>query len=453
MNVFKKIMKHPVTLIVIGCAIVIGIGSVIQRKTTGISLPALVSGADSTFSITSNSGSHPGFGFNEPWMYGVTHGPSTTFAEMTAATKYLNNPIIRFPGGTVSRAYHINLPGYDGTQSGETQNYIIPFTNIFAPNNTPLTRISFVANLDDHFKHITYKGSDEDLINDNIKALTYLLDHGFQVPIVELGNEEYLTPELFWSFGSNAWKPLENLDQNIKALTEIKLTYALNVNYQRDHFKQGMDKYTSLIATYQNRINALMDSRGLPRPKYGVSIPAVAAMTYGDTTIWNRYYSERVKALPNIDALIPHYYSTIATGKASTAATNLQKTINDIKNYYGSRRLWFTEFSAGGGVTDDSYDQITALNQMAAVFDNPSNNTDYYFLHQFFKDSSDYGMIYKNITTNSKPVNSVISSGRYALNTALPMKLFYSPRFCWAVQMRGASSTTYNEVKSKYGCR
>ncbi len=451
MQFFKKIKGSHVVLFLLVIAVIIGIVSVIQRNNSGKELTALVPGADS---VVVQSDIHKGLGYNAPWMYSVTHGPAGTAAELTQAARYLNDAIIRFPGGTVARTYHINLPGYDGKQGGETQNYIIPFTNIFAPNNNPVARISFVVNLDDHFRHVNYKGTDQEMINDNLKTLTYLLDHGFKVPLVELGNEETATPELFWSFANKPWKPIDTVAENIQALVEIKLTYKLNTDYQRAHFKQGMDKYIGLLSTYRDSINTLMDSRGLPHPKYGVPIPGPASLIYSDVKTWNKYYAERIRDDGQwLDALIPHYYSTINTSNVSTAATNLQKDIDGFKTFYGNRRLWFTEFSAGGGAVDDSVSQVSAFEQMATVFDKPTNNTDYYFMHQYFTDGPEFGMIYKKLNVNAKPVNGIITNGKYAVNPASSLKLFYSPRFCWSVKARGATPELYQEVKDKYGCK
>jgi hypothetical protein len=453
-----KIHKHHVAAVVVGTLLVVGAGLLIQNdnvraiRTGNSGTPAPTTSIVTDGHIPTNKS---GLGFNAPWMYAVTHGPAGTAAELTKSAGYLNDPIIRFPGGTVARTYHINLPGYDGKQGGETQNYIIPFTNIFAPDNKPVARISFVVNLDDHFRHVNYHGSDEDMITDNLKTLTYLLDHGFKVPLVELGNEETATPELFWSFGNNPWKPIDTVQQNIQALVEIKLKYKLNPDYQRAHFKGGMDKYIGLLATYRDRINALMDSRGLPHPKYGVPIGPPSALIYSDATTWNRYYAERIRDdVPWMDALIPHYYSTITAGNPGIAATNLQKVIDSTKAFYGDRRLWFTEFSAGGGVTDDSADQITAFDQMLAVFKNPSNNTDYYFMHQYFTDGSEFGMIYKKLSANSKPVNRTAADGTALTNSAAAsLKLFYSPRFCWSIKTLDTTGTKYQEAKDAYGCK
>lgn len=410
------------------------------------------------------------FGFNAPWMYGVTHGPSTTFSELTEAARQMNKPLMRFPGGTVSRSYRISQPGYDGTQPGETQNYIIPFSNIFAPiGSEPLVKISFLPNIDLHFKHINYKGSDEELILENLQALSYLLDRGFKVDFVELGNEEYLTPELFWSFGNSPWKPIETIDQNIKALVEIKLTYAWNQSYQNQHFKQGFDKYIALMNMYKSRINALMTARGLPIPKYGIPIPLVASMTYSDVKYWNAYYMKRIRDLRGSDLgkdlLIPHYYFYITNGSSLSAANDLTKVINDLKSYFGinntatsdPRQFAFTEFSVNEKGSDgveryDSPVQMAAFSQTASIFGDPNSKTKYFMIHQFFKDGPDHGVISKNSVASSRPVNGVLSGGVMIPNSGYGKNLFYSPRFCLAAKWRGASDAQYSQLKDLYGC-
>ena len=258
------------------------------------------------------------FGFNAPWMFGVMNNtPASTMAELTAAVKQLDHPIVRFPGGTVARSYHFYKTGYDGTQAGATENYIVPFVKMFSPAASPgLVKISYVLNIDEHFKHLAYTGSDEALINENLAGMTYLLDHGLSILLVELGNEYSLTPELFWRRGNNPLKTIDTVQENIDILKEIKITYTNDQAYTEAHLKDGLDKLESLFATYQARINALFQSRGLPRPAYGVPIHPIRTGNkyYGDTRYFLQYYNTRVKNMPNIDALIPHVYLSFASG-------------------------------------------------------------------------------------------------------------------------------------------
>lgn len=425
--------------------------------------------------------SNAAFGFNAPWMYGVTHGPASSISELSEAVKYLNMPIVRFPGGSVSREYHFNLPGYDGKQAGETENYIIPFSKIFAPaGSAPLARIAFLPNIDEHFRHINYHGSDEDLIAENLQTLNYLLDKNFKIETVELGNEEYLTPELFWSFGTNPWKPIDTVDQNIQALVEIKLTYAIDAAYQYQHFQQGIDHYISLMNTYKTRINLEMDRRGLPHPKYGISIPWIYSMTYSDVNAFNTYYLNRIRDLRGVDALIPHYYKDFNTGNGNNVIVDMKRTLAEVIKFFclgntatdlncptaannpnakvlDQRKIWVTEFSSRelNSTNQPQYDtpeQLSVISQMAQVFKDPLYKTEYFMLHQYFTDGAGEGMIYKNSSTTYHPVNGIIANGVMTPNQTYGKSLFYSPRYCWAVKERGASTAEYNTVKANYGC-
>lgn len=400
------------------------------------------------------------FGFNTIWMFGALNNtPASTQAEITEGLKRLKQPIVRFPGGTIANSYHFNLPGYNGTQPGATINYIIPFTNMVAPPGEPVVaKISFVPNIAEHFQHILYKGTDDELVRENLQAMEYLLDRGLSIPMVELGNEFSLYPELFWRIGNQPLKPIDTVEEQVQILTEIRSTYTNDEAYIASHMKDGIDRLELLYARYQTEINAMMTRRGLPKPKYGVPIHTIrpGGKYYGDTRHFLKYWNTRVKAMKNIDALIPHIYLNFLTGEGmSKGIAELQGVVKEFKAFFPNRRFWYTEFNANpylnGKTNDDTQEQVNVLTKMIQIF--RENNGDYYFLHQLFTDTSSYPLMYKKLNETSKPVNGLTQpNGTVVADPRFGKSLFYSPLFCWGVKTRGASTLELEQLRSDYGC-
>lgn len=406
-----------------------------------------------------------GFGFNSPWMYAATTNvPPNASAELTAAVRELNKPYMRFPGGTVSRDYLMSSTGYNGQQPGATENYIYPFTRIFSTTSSSgLVKIFYQINMDYHFNHLTYKGSDEDLIQENLRAIQYLMDHGLAPEAYELGNEESLTPQIFWKRDNTPFKPIETLQENLDRLVDIKITYTNNQAYTINHLKDGFDKFQSLTKIYRERLLSLHQARGLPSPKFGIPIHIIqpkAIKYFGDTRFFLEYYNQRMRDVPNMDALIPHYYISFEKGQSAGALAAMEGVFKEFRSFFGnSKEFWVTEFNAqvlnNGKSYDDTDEQVEVLTQMVNIFKQYGSTR--YFLHQFFAVSSDsgYGVIYKKTVEGSRPVNGMTktSSGQVIPDPHYGKSLFYSPMFCWSAKMQGASTQNYQRLIDEYGCK
>ncbi len=223
----------------------------------------------------------------------------------------LSPDVLRFPGGSIGNKYHFNKTGYGWSKADtkQSQNYIVEYVRLVKAMKTKPKTV-FVMNLLDHFK-----GADEaELIQENMDALNYLLDHDLEVIAVELGNEFYLYNEVIGIPGLTVNPELNNQSDNENKDTATSnnifikwyrsLKNKLFPKPKSSDNKEGpnikkLNKFENLAKTYHDKIK-LID------PEIRTGIP-LGNFKNKKQTEYNTFVLEHFDFA---DAYVVHFYSS-----------------------------------------------------------------------------------------------------------------------------------------------
>lgn len=465
-NIQSAPKNKNVTLVLAAVFLILG-GLVVWVTTKNkSSIPGTLPNSNSmtaglTYKGQVRTSADPGFGYNgffiEGFMKNKANNINKNVEALDKVMSATNATWLRFPGGTRANSYVFDLtaPGLGQDSSFDKSfpdNFLVNYADIAKAVNA---KTAYVIDMTAHFP--SYYGiaslipprvrnkTDNEIIKMNVDAVAYLLEHGNDVPVIELGNELYI----------GNLSPSRNSKVPNKTLTEVEQI-----------MKPEMDRYETLVNQYIAAFNDLAqrESAILGRTvsfKYGVPIlMPPGAVTNGKQFVGplasrNIYWNNRVTALP-VDAFVIHAYSdfgpckSIFSNPQTFRACEIQKDNEDVINlgkgldktrqFYPHKEIWVTEFNAGFGFESDpqidgsgfaySQDHVKYLRDVANVF--KQKGVDLYFVH----------MLYGSSNKNYAIINNLALPN--SIKIIPDAEIYAQPTICAFIQPTSPDFFTYN---------